>query len=277
MAKIEKLVPILLKWEGGFVNDPLDLGGETNQGVCLNTWQKVGHDKNGDGIIDRQDLLLLTQQDVVYGVLKPHYWDRWQADKIQDQSIANILVDWVWMSGAVGITIPQRLLGVAVDGIVGEKTLVAVNGHPNPQQLFDRIKAEREVYIEHICRKRPANIRFKKGWLNRLRDYRYLGILLCCCWLLTSLSSCKTKWQDIRSQEQSMEQQVIQEESLKHLVQETKRKSEKKEDLREKAVQITESQWVFYDTSKAKDSLTNEYPIRAILRTTQRNDTQVEI
>ena len=30
----DKLAPFILKWEGGFVNDPLDLGGATNKGVC---------------------------------------------------------------------------------------------------------------------------------------------------------------------------------------------------------------------------------------------------
>ena len=33
MAEVKKLVPFILKWEGGFVNDPDDLGGATNKGV----------------------------------------------------------------------------------------------------------------------------------------------------------------------------------------------------------------------------------------------------
>ena len=34
---------------------------------------------------------------------------------------ANTLVDWLWCSGAWGIKIPQKILGLKVDGIVGEK------------------------------------------------------------------------------------------------------------------------------------------------------------
>ena len=30
MADVKKLAPFILKWEGGFVNDPDDLGGATN-------------------------------------------------------------------------------------------------------------------------------------------------------------------------------------------------------------------------------------------------------
>jgi lysozyme family protein len=37
MARIELLAPFILKWEGGFVNDPVDLGGATNMGVTVGT------------------------------------------------------------------------------------------------------------------------------------------------------------------------------------------------------------------------------------------------
>ena len=95
MANVYKLAPWILKWEGGFVNDPADLGGATNMGVTIGTWKSCGYDKDGDGDIDVDDLHLLTREDVVKRVLKPHYWDRWKADLITSQSVANILVDWV--------------------------------------------------------------------------------------------------------------------------------------------------------------------------------------
>ena len=174
MANVNQLAPFILKWEGGFVNDPADLGGATNMGVTIGAWKSCGYDKDGDGDIDVDDLRLLTREDVVNQVLKPHYWDRWKADDIKSQSVANILVDWVWASGAHGIKIPQRLLGVSVDGIVGPKTLAAVNAR-NPRELFDMIKIARFDFIEDICRKRPANNKFKRGWMNRINDIAYVG------------------------------------------------------------------------------------------------------
>ena len=75
-------------------------------------------------------------------------------------------------SGAHGIKIPQRLLGVTVDGIVGPKTLAAVNAR-NPRELFDMIKIARFDFIEDICRSRPANNKFKRGWMNRINDLRF--------------------------------------------------------------------------------------------------------
>lgn len=190
MADINNLVPFILKWEGGYVDDPGDLGGPTQMGVTLKVWQDAGYDKNGDGAIDEEDLKMIFRQDLIECVLRPHYWDRWQADRIRNQSVANLLVDWVWASGAAGVTIPQRMLNLKPDGIVGEKTLAAVNGYPDQKELFERIKAEREAYIERICLARPANLRYRKGWLNRLNDIRFGWIVLLCL-LPLWFSACK--------------------------------------------------------------------------------------
>lgn len=186
MANVDSLLPYILKFEGGFVNDPADAGGATNKGVTIATWRQVGYDKDGDGDIDVDDLKLLTDADVRNRVLKPHYWDRWKGDRIKSQGVANILVDWVWGSGKHGIVIPQRLLGVVSDGIVGEKTLAAVNA-ADPRQLFDAIFEARKKFLHDITNqsvakyerkigrkatnaelKKHTNKRFINGWLNRL-------------------------------------------------------------------------------------------------------------
>ncbi len=172
MANVKLLLPFILRWEGGYVNDPLDRGGATNKGVTIATWRKVGYDKDGDGDIDVDDLKRLTDEDVLNRVLKPHYWDRWKADQIEIQQVAEILVDWVWASGAHGIKIPQRILGLKVDGIVGPVTLAAVNA-ADPKDLFNRIKAEREAFLYGIVKRNPSQKRFIKGWLNRLNAIKY--------------------------------------------------------------------------------------------------------
>lgn len=173
MAQCEILLPFILRWEGGFVNDPNDRGGATNKGVTLSTWRNVGYDKDGDGDIDVTDLKQLTDEDVMSRVLKPHYWDRWRADEITSQSVANMLVDWVWCSGAYGIKIPQRILNVKIDGIVGAKTLSAVNSR-DPRELFDELRNEREEFLRRIVKNNPTQKKFLRGWINRLNAIRYI-------------------------------------------------------------------------------------------------------
>ena len=176
MANIKILAPFILSFEGGYVNDPHDPGGATNRGVTIATWRQVGYDKDGDGDIDVADLKLITADDAVSRVIKPHYWDRCQADRIKSQSVANIMVDWVWASGKHGITGVQKILCVEADGIVGEKTLAAINAQ-EPRALFDQIYQARVTFINHIIAGRPTSARYRAGWLRRLSCIRF-GMLI---------------------------------------------------------------------------------------------------
>ena len=166
MANSKILEPFILKWEGGFVYDKDDLGGATNRGVTLATYRSVfGNKKTAN------DLKRMTQAQ--WGVIfKKYYWDKWKADDIKDQNVANILVDWLWCSGSYGIKIPQKVLGVSIDGIVGTKTIAAINARDG-RDLFDTIRQERKDYIDSICQARPQNKKFKKGWLNRINSLDY--------------------------------------------------------------------------------------------------------
>ena len=171
MSKIETLWPFILSWEGGFANVPGDRGGATKYGVTISTWKAQGYDKDGDGDIDVDDLRLITPADAME-ICRKNFWNRWKADRINDQSIANTLVDWVWGSGKYGITIPQAMLGVKADGIVGEKTLAALNAQDS-KTFFAKLQKRREQYLRDICVSRPTNSKFLKGWLRRLNSIQY--------------------------------------------------------------------------------------------------------
>jgi len=169
MATINHLATKLFLSEGLFANDPIDHGGPTNRGITLSTWRKVGYDKDGDSDIDIDDIRLLTLADAML-VLEKCYWDRWHADEIKNQKVADILVDWLWCSGKWGIIIPQRILRVPADGIVGPATLKAVN-HANPYQFLIQIYNSRVAFIMDIIKKDPSQSRFERGWYNRLNAY----------------------------------------------------------------------------------------------------------
>lgn len=170
MADPKKLMPFILKWEGGFVDDPDDLGGATNKGITIGTYGEY-RKRKGLPAPTVQDLKNLTEKEW-YEVFKTLYWDRWKADEIKNQSVANILVDWVWASGVHGIKRPQVILGVVSDGIVGKKTIAALNT-AYPDRLFEAIKADRAKFINEICKARPKNEKYRKGWMNRINAIKY--------------------------------------------------------------------------------------------------------
>lgn len=175
MAKIEILKPFILSYEGGYVNDPADKGGATCKGVTLATF-KAWRKKMGLSTPTATDLKNISDAEWD-NVFKTLFWDKWQADSIEDQSIANLLVDWLWLSGSYGIRIPQSVIGAEVDGIVGRETLSRINSL-DASTLFVRLKQERKDFIERICKSDPTNKKFKKGWLRRLDAIRYGSLTL---------------------------------------------------------------------------------------------------
>ena len=173
MADVTLLAPKIFKWEGGFVNDPTDRGGATNMGVTLETWRQVGYDKDGDNDIDADDMRLLTRDDATI-VLKKFYWDRWKADLIENQSVAEILVDWVWGSGKWGVKIPQQLLNVGDDGNVGPLTIDALNA-ADQQEFHAKVVEARIKFLDDLIQNDPTQERFRKGWMNRLMDFQFVA------------------------------------------------------------------------------------------------------
>lgn len=177
MADVKKLAPFILKWEGGLSDDtrdsaskimcPTPLNGRnyhTNKGVTYQTWIKYF------GKLNDQRFLKMSNED--FSVILKQYWDVWKADEINNQSIANILVDWIWCSGHVGIRKVQAILGVAADGVVGSKTIQAINNY-NQKLLFAKIHDARHTFLHNIVINKPSQKVFLKGWLNRLNDFKY--------------------------------------------------------------------------------------------------------
>lgn len=173
MANFEKFAGKLLQLEGGYANHPLDKGGPTKYGVILATWKEHGHDKDGDGDIDADDIKLLTEDDA-RGIAKKIFWDFFQADKIVNQSLAEFIVDWGYNSGRGTIAkIVQKILGVNPDGAVGPKTLGALNTISG-KNFFDTLKSQRKVFLKNIIRRDPEQIEFFEGWINRVNSFHFV-------------------------------------------------------------------------------------------------------
>lgn len=167
MANAEKLMPLIQKWEGGYSNHPNDNGGCTMKGVTIKTYRNFfGSSKTCS------DLKKITDNEWLE-IFKDGYWNPMLGDEIKNQSIANIIIDWGWMSGVKTVSKKiQKLIGLKDDGIFGPQTINAINGK-EPETLFNIIYKEREKFYYSICEKNPEQKIFLNGWLNRLNDYKF--------------------------------------------------------------------------------------------------------
>lgn len=166
MADINKLIPLILKWEGGYVNDKDDKGGCTMKGITIATFRKYyGQLKTCNDLRNISDYQWKR-------ILKAGYWDKMQADKITNQSIANLCVQMCWGSGPItAIKKIQACLGTKPDGIVGPKTLTLLN-NKDYKRTFDKLWNMRKIWLTNIAQV-GNNKKFLKGWLNRLNDYKF--------------------------------------------------------------------------------------------------------
>lgn len=195
MANIDNLIPFILYYEAGlprkytslpfeqmfqyakqsgWANDPDDAGGATMCGITIGTFQSYAK-KNHQPIPTTNDLRNITPNQW-RDVLQSLFWDKWKADEIKSQAIANILVDWVWASGINGIKIPQRILGVVPDGIVGHNTLSAVN-RADEDILFSAIHQARIKFVDDIVKRKPSQAKFIRGWKRRINAITINGLL----------------------------------------------------------------------------------------------------
>jgi len=173
-----EIVPFFYKWEGGLSRDTNDSassnpcptpykgvsGYHTNKGVTYSAWAGTFGRAN--------DARFFEMNDEDWGLIfKGKYWNAVKGDLIPYQSIANVLVCWAWGSGPVtAIRQMQRVLGVTVDGQLGNQTLRAIK-LSDEVELFDKCIKARESFFRYICTTNPKNQKFLKGWLNRLKAF----------------------------------------------------------------------------------------------------------
>lgn len=170
MADYRKLIPHIKRWEGGFVHDPDDLGGATNKGITYATLQRYYRIKGYPRpSVDTLRRLTDEQWSDIYKTL---YWDVCKAAEIKSQAVANMLVDWYWHAGSNATKGAQKVLGVIADGVVGAKTIMAINTRP-PKQLYEELKQARIAYYNRIVASRPTNRKYLRGWLNRVNALKY--------------------------------------------------------------------------------------------------------
>lgn len=110
---------------------------------------------------------------------KHTFYNNYRIGIINNGSLQEIIFDWFVNSGLWGSKGVQRTLNeffnadLKLDGIIGNKTLTAINSC-EPEALFDTIKLARIKYY-HVIAKKGQNQKFLKGWLRRIYYFEFKG------------------------------------------------------------------------------------------------------
>lgn len=162
----EQMITDLLIREGGYTNDPDDLGGPTNYGITLLAW----HVYTGKQVTALDIKNIRADQarvfyDDEYVKRLAYLWNdsntrlfELALDSAVNHGMSN-LRKWV-----------QKAVGAVPDGVIGPMTIAAVQAL-GPTILQSRILSQRIKFYGQIVVSRPSQLKYLNGWLNRALEF----------------------------------------------------------------------------------------------------------
>lgn len=172
MAKFNLAFSRMLSHEGGYINDPDDLGGETYKGIARNShgswqgWALIDQFKSKPDFPHSLDTNPKLQNLVEQFYLN-NFWTPLNAEQIQNQTSADSVFDFAVNSGlSNSARLVQSIVGTKIDGIIGEITLNKINSMDLGHFQAALTVAKMEYYM-NIIRKRPTSKKFLLGWISR--------------------------------------------------------------------------------------------------------------
>ncbi len=163
---------VILEHEGGLSDDPNDPGDITKYGISLKFLESEGVDIDGDGDSDADDIRALTKK-FAKEIYYHRWWLKYRYERITNLTVATKVVDLAINMGANRAhKVVQRAVNhvypglLVVDGILGVKSLVAINHMPE-KVLMDEIRLEAKEYYLSLVERNPKLNVFINGWLRR--------------------------------------------------------------------------------------------------------------
>lgn len=165
-AAFSAALPFVLRWEGGFVNNPNDPGGATNRGVTqavYNAWRA----RQGQ---PSRDVRSIADEEV-RSIYEANYWLPPRCDLLRQQLDLVQFDTAVNMGPGRAVRMLQDALGCEVDGDFGGGTRRAADACDLGSAIAGYCD-RREAYYRHLVTANPKLAVFLRGWLNRLNALR---------------------------------------------------------------------------------------------------------
>ncbi|WP_026803646.1 putative peptidoglycan-binding domain-containing protein [Aliarcobacter lanthieri] len=136
----------------------------------LRIWNTINEYLKQEPDIKKCSKLLANNKeliDFVHTFYKKEFWDKMKLDEVKSQHIANeMFIFGTNVNWKIAIKETQKLIGVVADGIIGIKTLNALNSYD--EKVFDKEFDEVEIaYYEQIVKNKPHLSNNLKGWTYR--------------------------------------------------------------------------------------------------------------
>jgi len=171
-ARFHACLAEVLRWEGGFSDDPYDPGGATMKGITIGVYADfVG--AGAAGLRDdwaRQELkteLRNIDDATVAEIYHRNYWQLVRGDELPP-GIDLAVFDFGVNSGpGRAIKHLQKCVGVGIDGHIGPRTIAAARA-ADPAQLIPALMDSRWTFMQQI----RHFWRFKNGWGRRVAGVR---------------------------------------------------------------------------------------------------------
>ena len=135
-------------------------------------WDKVLEAINSSGSLSSASVMLSKDEEVkelVYRFYKARFWDVMKLDYIKDDIKANeMFIFGVNAGHAVAVKAAQKLAGVTPDGIMGDKSIRAINECDTLtfDLGYDRLEL---AYYQSLIEKNPSLGIYERGWENRAK------------------------------------------------------------------------------------------------------------
>ncbi len=153
-AIAENIIRRTINLEGGYVNDPVDAGGETKFGISKRSYPGV-------------DIAALTKEEAI-AIYARDFWDGMNLDLINSPAVAAKIFDVAVNIGqSLAAKMVQEIVAVDADGIIGPHTANAVNAE-NEDWMIAQLRKKQLLHYAAIVEKNPAQIKFFVGWINRV-------------------------------------------------------------------------------------------------------------